>query len=90
MCWIVGHCGGLEREGGYNYMVLSGIKEDADGAWVGTILMTDARYDKHLIAAPPDIIADLCSRRPEKVGARVQGLGSCKASRKCPASSFSW
>jgi len=53
--------------------------------------MTDARYDKHLIAAPPDIIADLGSRRPEKVGARVQGLGTYKSFQKCPASSFiSW
>jgi hypothetical protein len=57
------------RESGNNYIVSSAIKEDdasgemADGQ--GTILMTDARYDKHVNAAPLDIIADLGSRRPE-------------------------
>jgi hypothetical protein len=46
----------------------------ADGQ--GTILMTDARYDKHVNAAPLDIIADLGSRRPEKVDARSGKKGS--------------
>jgi hypothetical protein len=53
-------------------MMLCAIKEDAGREMAvgqGTILMTDARYDKHVNAAPLDIIADLGSRRPEKVGA---------------------
>ena len=57
------------RESGNNYIVSSAIKEDdAFGEMAGgqgTILMTDARYDKHVNAAPLDIIADLGSRRPE-------------------------
>jgi hypothetical protein len=41
--------------------------------------MTDARYDKHVNAAPLDIIADLGSRRPrpsppEKVPEVSSGL----------------
>ena len=54
---------------GINYIVLSAIKEDVRfgemAGGQGTILMTDARYDKHVNAAPLDIIADLGSRRPE-------------------------
>jgi hypothetical protein len=53
----------------------------ADGQ--GTILMTDARYDKHVNAAPLDIIADLGSRRPEKVGALRE-----KRFQKCPAANL--
>jgi len=64
-------------------MVLSTIKEEdddagrkmADSDGQGTILMTDARYDKHVNAAPLDIIADLGSRRPEK-WAHLQGRAS--------------
>ena len=44
--------------------------------------MTDARYDKHVNAAPLDIIApDLGSRRPEKAGA----VREEKRFQKCPA-----
>ena len=52
---------------GIKYMMLSGIKDAGREMAVGqgTILMTDARYDKHVNAAPLDIIADLGSRRPE-------------------------
>jgi hypothetical protein len=53
----------------------------ADGQ--GTILMTDARYDKHVNAAPLDIIADLGSRRPEKVDALRE-----KRFQKCPPADF--
>jgi hypothetical protein len=69
-------------------MVLTAIKKDAGREMAvgqGTILMTDARYDKHVNAAPLDIIADLGSRRPREsgraVGVKVRevssGLFSC-------------